>query len=204
MSPRAPAIVGGGRLAPAVPEIPRRHEFGDTKYRQVTYDVVATTRFADCFPFASEPEEGEAPAGPVRPVARRSTPRTVDVLNSARPAAPKVLYVVPTFGWERRKVQGGEESTRSGGGLRVYLERPWFSSGDGELLGVVLPGAARVVAGGGQPTVTMLVAGGGGAGTQAGHVTQMGADPIRAHLVPSPSSPARTRPRRSARPSRTT
>ena len=27
---------------------------------------------------------------------------------------------------------------RQGGGLRVYLRRPWFSSGDGELLGVVL------------------------------------------------------------------
>jgi hypothetical protein len=27
---------------------------------------------------------------------------------------------------------------RKGGGLRVYLKRPWFSSGDGELLGVVL------------------------------------------------------------------
>jgi len=30
------------------------------------------------------------------------------------------------------------EHTRQGGGLRVYLDRPWFSSGDGELLGVVL------------------------------------------------------------------
>lgn len=27
---------------------------------------------------------------------------------------------------------------RSGGGLRVYLDRPWFSSGEGELLGVVI------------------------------------------------------------------
>jgi hypothetical protein len=31
-----------------------------------------------------------------------------------------------------------QSSTRYGNGLRVYLERPWFSSGDGELLGVVL------------------------------------------------------------------
>jgi hypothetical protein len=29
---------------------------------------------------------------------------------------------------------------RFGGGLRVYLDRPWYSSGDGELLGVVLYG----------------------------------------------------------------
>jgi hypothetical protein len=29
-------------------------------------------------------------------------------------------------------------SVRFGGGLRVYLDRPWFSSGEGELLGVAL------------------------------------------------------------------
>ena len=28
--------------------------------------------------------------------------------------------------------------TRYGNGLRVWLDRPWFSSGDGELLGVVI------------------------------------------------------------------
>ncbi len=57
------------------------------------------------------------------------------VRNSARPAAPKVLYVVPTFRWGRRTAMS---SQRSGGGLRVYLERPWWSSGDEEQLGVVL------------------------------------------------------------------
>lgn len=41
--------------------------------------------------------------------------------------------------WDRNVAQrAAQRSTRSGGGLRVYLERPWFSSGDGELLGVVL------------------------------------------------------------------
>src|SRR5262245_39183801 len=58
--------------------------------------------------------------------------RTVD--SSARPLAPKVLYVVPTFRWSR----GSNPSTMRGGGVRVYLERPWGSSGDGEQLGVVL------------------------------------------------------------------
>ena len=30
------------------------------------------------------------------------------------------------------------ERKRIGGGLRVYLDRPWYSSGDGELLGIIL------------------------------------------------------------------
>ncbi|HWI65740.1 MAG TPA: hypothetical protein VNT75_28270 [Symbiobacteriaceae bacterium] len=75
------------------------------------------------------------------PVTRETeAPAEVDVLNSARPAAPKVLYVVPTFKWSSEELMEGEGSVaiRRIGGLRVYMERPWFSSGDGELLGAVL------------------------------------------------------------------
>ncbi|HEY0368105.1 MAG TPA: hypothetical protein VGC85_00780, partial [Chthoniobacterales bacterium] len=49
-----------------------------------------------------------------------------------------VAYVIPTFGWERQTETNLKRSVRYGGGLRVYLERPWFSSGEGELLGVAL------------------------------------------------------------------
>ncbi len=64
--------------------------------------------------------------------------------NSARPAAPKVLYVVPTFGWDTHRFPqlNTVRSKRAGRGLRVYLDRPWWSSGEGELLGVIVaPGA---------------------------------------------------------------
>ena len=144
-------------------------------------------------------------------ITRKGPVCEVDVLNSARPDAPKVLYALPTFKWEEEKdaeylfdisnnINGIEgelddgqipqelkdafqnnsielsnsvkvekisdnewridkylikkeedklniydtkvwttlKRTRIGGGLRVYLERPWYSSGDKELLGVVL------------------------------------------------------------------
>jgi hypothetical protein len=45
---------------------------------------------------------------------------------------------LPTFGWERQTATNLKRSVRFGGGLRVYLHRPWFSSGEGELLGVAL------------------------------------------------------------------
>ena len=59
------------------------------------------------------------------------------MLNSAPPDAPKVLYVVPAFKWDP-DVKSGSKTTsaRHGGMVRVYMDRPWFSSGDGELLGV--------------------------------------------------------------------
>lgn len=67
-------------------------------------------------------------------------PVTLNILSSARPAAPKVLYVIPTFSWQSQRFPQllTNTSKRTGGGLRVYLDRPWWSSGEGELLGVVL------------------------------------------------------------------
>lgn len=108
-----------------------RHEFGDTKYRKVTYRLVASSRFKEQMP----PEISEN----AELMSRQSDPFDIHIPNSAPPALPKVLYVLPTFGWERKRELTKYTSIRKGGGLRVYLERPWFSSGDGELLGVVLP-----------------------------------------------------------------
>jgi hypothetical protein len=121
-------------------QLPVRHEFGDTKYRSVDYHALATTRFREYF----------APAITQDPknITREGPAFNVKIPSRARPAAPKVLYVVPTFGWEgihdptvppKPLAPGASiRSRRLGGGIRVYLERPWFSSGDGELLGVVL------------------------------------------------------------------
>jgi hypothetical protein len=55
------------------------------------------------------------------------------VLNSARPKAPDVLYVIPIY----KRAVTNTSATRTGNALRVYLNRPWWSSGDEERLGVV-------------------------------------------------------------------
>ena len=105
------------------------HRWPDTKYRCVNYRAVASTRYRDCF--RPLPEENSA----VAPRFTRSSALVkIDVLSSSPPEAPRVLYIVPTFRWEKT-AQG---SRRIGGGLRIYLERPWFTSGDGEQLAVVL------------------------------------------------------------------
>ncbi|HEV7475097.1 MAG TPA: hypothetical protein VGN90_13675 [Pyrinomonadaceae bacterium] len=136
------------------------HEFHDTKYRAVDYQIIATTRFREYFPVEIT-KHAEL-------ITRRSKPQTFKVLNSARPAAPRILYVVPTFKWDPAPSETGDrthewrtpeakrgdtgslttapagrpakvlESRRLGNGLRVYLERPWYSSGDEEKLGVIL------------------------------------------------------------------
>lgn len=68
-------------------------------------------------------------------------PFEVDVPSSARPAPPKVLYVTPAHRWEAAPglpTSSTAASTREGGWLRVWLDRPWLSSGAGELLAAIL------------------------------------------------------------------
>ena len=109
---------------------PIAHDFGDTRHRMVRYRMVATTPFRENFPlaWADQPDLLTAASAPVE----------LNVLSSARPVAPKVLYVLPTQGWERSDDGVTAVATRRGGGLRVWLGRSWWSSGDGELLGVLL------------------------------------------------------------------
>ena len=62
------------------------------------------------------------------------------IASSARPATPIVRDAVPLLRWSAAPEPGGPfgwRSTRSPG-IRIWLDRPWFSSGDGELLGVLV------------------------------------------------------------------
>lgn len=66
---------------------------------------------------------------------------SINILNSARPVAPKILYILPTFEWEEWDEQATNKRrvvNRKAGSLRIYLDQPLISSGEGELLGVVL------------------------------------------------------------------
>ncbi|MCK7622299.1 peptidoglycan-binding protein [Streptomyces sp. RS10V-4] len=149
-----------GGPAPAtvvpVPPVPPKHEFGDTKHRTVRYHPVAGSAFADSFP-----PEFAAPGLDALTVRGDAQERVVR--SSAPPTAPRLLYCVPTLAFEPL---GGPPGTlvhrRRGGGIRVYLDRPWYSSGDGELLGVVL----------GEPP------GGDPASLRDAWVTLLGRDPL--------------------------
>lgn len=116
------------------------HELGDTKHRVVKYTPVATTRYKEYFP-------AKLIANPDNLVRRGDAkgPLVGDqwsIPSSARPMAPKVVYVVPTFKWEPST--DGKKSVRRGGGLRVYLDRPWYSSGEGEQIAVITAQSQRL------------------------------------------------------------
>jgi len=136
-----------------------QHNFGDTKFRSVDYFLRGTTAFREYFP----PQVTADPKN-----LTRDGPKVTNVVaNRARPAAPKPLYVIPTFGWDPKRpltrlVPGGSvTSRRLGGGLRVYLDRPWYSSGDGELLGVVLRAGGQGLASDSDPMKNVITSWGG-------------------------------------------
>ena len=121
------------------------HEFNDTRYRRIEYRLNATTRYREYLP-AELRLEKDPVTGEMRPVDRHLTVEgesTVTwVRSSAPPPAPQVASVVPTFAWTRTQTADGTaRSWRRGGGLRVYLQRPWNVTGYGEMLAVVLPPA---------------------------------------------------------------
>jgi hypothetical protein len=101
------------------------HNFDDTKHRWITYIPTATSSFQEYFP-------------PNLDFTRTGEPLVVDVPSSARPSPPDILYVIPTFGWESQETTNVKSTIRFGNSVRVYLNRPWYSSGDNEQLAVVL------------------------------------------------------------------
>ena len=104
-----------------------RHEFGDTKHRRVTYQLVATTRFKEYFP--------ESITSDTQNIVRASPFKDVIVQNSARPPGLEITSIIPAFKLERNFEF--TSSARTGGWLRVYLGQQWFATGEGELLAVI-------------------------------------------------------------------
>lgn len=111
------------------------HPFNDTKHRMVNYHGIATSRYREYF--TGIIETGDKTEKPVD-LSQVGNSVQVNILSTARPATAVVDYVVPSFNWVAK--EGATEITHMRtGNIRVYVERPWFSSGDDEMLGVILP-----------------------------------------------------------------
>ncbi len=114
---------------------PLTHMFADTKYRKVTYTPSATTRFREYF-------TGIIDTAKIRKenitLSKEGDALELEILNSARPSLPQVEYCLPSFSWTKSDNGNNRTHIRSGN-IRVYLRRPWYSSGDDERLAVILP-----------------------------------------------------------------
>ncbi|MEV7095367.1 hypothetical protein AB0M80_21245 [Amycolatopsis sp. NPDC051045] len=112
-----------------LPTVAVRHEFGDTRHRVVSYSLEATSRFREYFK-QTDPDALFRARMPQPPVA---------VLSSVRPVEPVVVGTVPAFGWQRSQPTADRiEHVRGAQRVRVEVARPWFRTGAGEQLAVVL------------------------------------------------------------------
>ncbi|MEM6726362.1 MAG: hypothetical protein AAF598_20130, partial [Bacteroidota bacterium] len=112
------------------------HKFGDTKARRVDYTAIGATRYREYFFNLVDKADNDANFN--FPITRTSDPKVVIIKSSARPSIPKVEYMIQLNAWDNQEQPDAQVHTRLGGMFRVYLKRPWFSSGAGELLGVCL------------------------------------------------------------------
>jgi hypothetical protein len=129
-----------------VARMSERHELGDTRHRRISYWATATSRFREYFEedtIASPPTNNLVFTTP--PSNKRPADFILDVPSSARPLSPKIEYIIPTFGWEEERNSDGAFRRRTGNSLRVYMSGEWFSSGEGELLGVILAHGPLIV-----------------------------------------------------------
>ncbi|MBP1823104.1 hypothetical protein [Mycobacterium sp. OAE908] len=133
-------VVAGSDAIDLTTAADARHEFGDTIHRVVNYTPRATTRFREYLP----PPLASNPAA----LAVVGATEIIHVPCSARPGAPHVHSVMPTFLWDDlSQDRFAEPSTtrRRRSGLRVWLARPWYISGEDEMLGVIVSGEDGVL-----------------------------------------------------------
>ncbi|MEA2864106.1 MAG: hypothetical protein QOC84_2062 [Bradyrhizobium sp.] len=130
-----------------------KHQFNDTKHRLVDYAFRATTRFREYFPptIMDDPEQRSILGAPKR----------ISMPSTVRPPAPLIHSVLPLFRWEEATEPSQPFATRRRrrAGFRIYIERPWYASGEGELLGVLVAPAGN----------EMLI---------GNHASQWGSDPV--------------------------
>lgn len=137
-----------------------RHLFNDTRYRRVRYTLGGASRFAEYFPPSIQNDREK--------ISSKSEDVIVHIPNAAAPPAPVVERTIPVFDWLRDTV-GTRQASYRRAGLRVYLQRPWFETGFGEMLGVVLAPASLT----GNPNASSAAL-----ERVGGQVTRWAADPI--------------------------
>jgi hypothetical protein len=120
---------------------------------------------------------GPAPGSTVEvswlPIVGRDTPLyPLNILSSARPGSLAVPFIVPIYKWAPITKAGSKtRSGRSPSALRVFLERPWWTSGIDELLGVVTWPDAELQIRGFPPPLNIP-------DIESPYVSDWGADPV--------------------------
>jgi hypothetical protein len=160
--------------------LPLNQNFGDTKHRWVDYRLQVNSRYSEYF---DKLHKQDTTLSFVRAGAWQEK---VNILSTDRPKTPEIDYIIPTFEWRKEQTENTIRHRRMGGGLRIYMKRPWYSSGDDEMLGVILPPVVNDKKQ--QPVAVMATVGGR---SYTPYYTHWGLDPLHISTPPSQISPSK-------------
>ncbi len=152
-----------------------QHPLPDPRGRSVDYYAKGLSRFRQYLRAAwdrpDEPDPEVASGGPRdvrRHHPRTSPPRNVEILSHIRPVKPDVAYLMPAFAWKVRTPKDksgvdplsfftgrlqGRIVVRRESRIRVYLRRPWHTSGPEQLAVVIPPAVLNTTLSTSQPTL---------------------------------------------------
>jgi hypothetical protein len=110
------------------------HNLPDTKARTVKYRLHGSSRYREFF------APTELPG--IDDLASAGNDVEVNIPSSSPPAPPVVHDVIPMFMWEQTTEPEQPFAVRRirRSGVRIWLDRPWYSSGNGEMLAVITTG----------------------------------------------------------------
>jgi hypothetical protein len=113
----------------------RSHEFPTTKHYAVEYHMVATTRYREYY-------DPKFTANPENITIKSTESKVFHILNTVPPPSPDIVYVLPILIWEDPAKHGATIQRKLRRGLRVYMRRNWYASGEDERLAIVLAPSA--------------------------------------------------------------
>jgi hypothetical protein len=159
ITPEIPAVIP--QTGSEVEQARYRQEFGDTRHHTVFYRPLAVSRFLDFFP-RGETNTNPCPGGYPPPAPGKESADEdgrvrwdrVEIPATVRPHAPEIQDQNIVFEWLPKWSDGPESWGRSGeawvfrrtrfAGVRVWMKRPWYTSGSGETLAVLCWARTRV------------------------------------------------------------
>ena len=112
-------------------------DFDDNKARLIKIGLHGVSRFLEFYPRV-DPKKPEKSTEFEKYDSQHD--QAFWIPATTRPTQPVVDRILPVFTWSRREYRHGKIPVilyRRNVALRVFLKRPWHSSGQGELLGVV-------------------------------------------------------------------
>jgi hypothetical protein len=126
------------------------HDLKDTKHHHIAYRLTASSAFRNYFQDGNKTDSDgrfTVSSESVEPGGRR-----VHILSTQRPNVPVLASMFPTFKHEA-SLSPGLARLRRRAGLKLWLDRPWFSSGNDEKL-AVLCGPSNLLSKRSEPTAS--------------------------------------------------